>query len=298
MNNITEALLDTLLETIIDTAKLLPILFITYLIMEALEHYASERTFTLIKKGRGAGPLLGGLLGIVPQCGFAGGAASLYAGGAVTLGTLIAVFIATSDEMLPILISEGSGAMIWRFVGFKLVAAVISGFTVDIILRAARRGRGQSPDGEVNIGAVCERDGCDCGEDEHGGIFMPALRHTLKITAVIFAVSLAIGIVFCFVGEEELARLPINVPVLGEALAALFGLIPNCSVSVLLTKLYLGGVIGAGPMLAGLCANGGVGLLVLFRMNGSLKKNISVTALMWALGIFWGVVARIIFAFI
>ena len=83
-----------------------------------------------------------------------------------------------------------------------------------------------------------------------------------------------------------------------EALAALFGLIPNCSVSVLLTKLYLGGVIGAGPMLAGLCANGGVGLLVLFRMNGSLKKNISVTALMWALGVFWGVVARIIFAFI
>ena len=196
MNNITEALLDTLLETIIDTAKLLPILFITYLIMEALEHYASERTFTLIKKGRGAGPLLGGLLGIVPQCGFAGGAASLYAGGAVTLGTLIAVFIATSDEMLPILISEGSGAMIWRFVIFKLVAAVISGLTVDIILRAARRGRGKSPYGEVNIGAVCERDGCDCGDDEHGGIFMPALRHTLKITAVIFAVYLAIGIVF------------------------------------------------------------------------------------------------------
>ncbi len=294
MNEIKELLIDALVDTIIDTAKLLPILFLTYLIMEALEHYAGERTYALIKKGSGAGPLLGGLLGIVPQCGFAGGAASLYAGGAVTLGTLMAVFIATSDEMLPIFISEGGGAAIWRFVLFKLAAAVISGMVIDLAVRAARRVKGRSTDIEVNIGAVCERDGCDCAESEHGGIFLPALWHTLKTGAVIFAVSLAIGIVFCFVGEEELARLPINVPVLGEALSALFGLIPNCSVSVLLTKLYLGGVIGAGPMLAGLCANGGVGLLVLFRMNSNVKKNIAITALLWGLGALWGVVARLL----
>lgn len=295
MNEIPGALLDAL----IDTAKLLPILFLTYLAMEAIEHYAGERTYAWIKKARGAGPLFGGLMGIIPQCGFAGGAASLYAAGAVTAGTLAAVFVATSDEMLPILISEGSGAVIWKIMRFKFIAAVISGFAVDICLRAVRRKSGSvGAEEDVNISAVCERDGCACEEDEHGGIFLPALHHTLKIGLLILVASALLGVVFCFVGEDELSRLPINVPVLGEAMAALLGLIPNCSVSVLFTKLYVGGVMGIGPMLAGLCANGGVGLLVLFRMNGNVRKNIAFTALMWALGTVWGVAAHYIFPLI
>jgi len=222
LNEIPGALLDAL----IDTAKLLPILFLTYLAMEAIEHYAGERTYAWIKKARGAGPLFGGLMGIIPQCGFAGGAASLYAAGAVTAGTLAAVFVATSDEMLPILISEGSGAVIWKIMLFKFIAAVISGFAVDICLRAVRRKSGSvGAEEDVNISAVCERDGCACEEDEHGGIFLPALHHTLKIGLLILVASALLGVVFCFVGEDELSRLPINVPVLGEAMAALLGLI-------------------------------------------------------------------------
>lgn len=290
-------ILDALLDALIDTAKLLPILFLTYLAMEAIEHYAGERTYAWIKKARGAGPLIGALIGLIPQCGFAGGAASLYAGGALTAGTLAAVFVATSDEMLPILISEG-GDGLWGILAFKLAAAALSGFAIDALLRAIRRKKGVAPgDGEINISAFCEHDGCDC-DGEHHGILLPALRHTVRIGLIILAASACLGVIFCFIGEEELARLPINVPVLGEALAALFGLIPNCSVSVLLTKLYTGGVMGVGPMLAGLISNGGVGLLVLYRANGSMKKNVAFTALMWALGLIWGVAARYLLALI
>ncbi len=287
MNPVFEAVVDALLDALIDTAKLLPILFITYLAMEALEHYAGDRTYAWIRKARGAGPLLGGLIGLIPQCGFAGGAAGLYSAGAISIGTLASVFIATSDEMLPILISAGASSKLLWLLLYKFAAAVITGFAVDGILRLCKK---RQP--EVNVGAVCARDGCDCDEDEHGGILLPALRHTMKIGLLILAASALLGILFCFVGADELARLPINVPVLGEAIAALFGLIPNCSVSVLLTKLYAGGVISAAPMIAGLCANGGVGLLVLYRLCGDKKRNIAFTALLWLSGIIFGIGCR------
>lgn len=301
-----ETIIDALLDAVIDTAKLLPILFVTYLAMEALEHYAGERTYAWIKKARTAGPVLGALIGLIPQCGFAGGAAGLYAAGAVSLGTLIAVFVATSDEMIPILISEGAAGELWQILGIKLAAAVIAGFAVDIFLRLCGKGAQH-----VDVCAVCERDGCDCcehheehdhgehagdhhGHDHaHGGILLPALRHTVKIGLLILAASALMGVLFCFVGEDELSHLPVRVPVLGEAIAALFGLIPNCSVSVLLTKLYTSGVIGMSQMMAGLCANGGVGLLVLYRLSGNAKKNAAVTATLWGISVVIGLVLRL-----
>lgn len=295
-----ETIIDALLDAVTDTAKLLPILFVTYLAMEALEHYAGERTYAWIKKARSAGPVLGALIGLIPQCGFAGGAAGLYAAGAVSLGTLISVFVATSDEMIPILISEGAAGDLWKILGIKLAAAVIAGFAVDIFLRLCGRGAAH-----VDVCAVCERDGCECCEHHdhgehvhahdhsHGGILLPALRHTIKIGLLILAASALMGILFCFVGEEELSRLPVRVPVLGEAIAALFGLIPNCSVSVLLTKLYTSGVIGMSQMMAGLCANGGVGLLVLYRLSGNAKKNAAITVALWGISIVIGLVLRL-----
>lgn len=295
-----ETIIDALLDAVTDTAKLLPILFVTYLAMEALEHYAGERTYAWIKKARSAGPVLGALIGLIPQCGFAGGAAGLYAAGAVSLGTLISVFVATSDEMIPILISEGMAGELWKILGIKLAAAVIAGFAVDIFLRLCGREAAH-----VDVCAVCERDGCECCEHHdhgehghahdhtHGGILLPALRHTVKIGLLILAASALMGILFCFVGEDELSRLPVRVPVLGEAIAALFGLIPNCSVSVLLTKLYTSGVIGMSQMMAGLCANGGVGLLVLYRLNGNAKKNAAITAALWGISIVIGLVLRL-----
>ena len=278
-----------LLEALIDTAKLLPILFLTYLAMEAIEHYAGERTYAWIKKARGAGPLLGGLIGIIPQCGFAGGAASLYAAGAVSAGTLAAVFIATSDEMLPVLISEGASSVIWKILLYKFVAAVVIGWGLDIALRLCRK-----KPAEVDVGAVCARDGCYCDEEEHGGIFLPALRHTVKIGLIILAASAALGVLFCFVGEDEISALPINVPVLGEALAALFGLIPNCSVSVVLTRSYLSGVIGLGGMFAGLLSNAGIGLLVLLRTNKRPKENALIIATLYGLSAVSGIVITLI----
>lgn len=291
--------LDCLWDTVLDTLKLLPILFLTYLIMEAIEHKAGERTLSFIRSARGWGPLAGGVLGILPQCGIAGGAANLYATNVISVGTFVAVIMATSDEMLPILISDGSAADILRFVLFKLFYGIAAGFLVDGALRvrrAALRRRGIPPQSDENeISSVCEREGCDC--DEHG-IFRSALHHTAHVTLLLFLVSLAISCLVAFIGKERISTLPISAPGIGELIAGVIGLIPNCSVSVMLTEFYLEGVIGAGPMMAGLLVNGGVGLLVLYRTNKGRKylaQNLIVTGIIFVLGILGGLAASAIF---
>lgn len=290
--------LDCLLDTVIDTLKLLPILFLTYLLMEAVEHKAGEKTLAFIRSARGWGPLAGGALGIIPQCGIAGGAANLYATNVITVGTFLAVMLATSDEMLPILLSDGSFSDILRFLLFKLVYGIAAGFAVDGAARARRallRRRGIAPRGDENeISSVCEREGCDC--DEHG-IFRSALHHTLHVTVLLFVVSLVISCLVTFIGKERIAALPIHAPVLGELIAGLIGLIPNCSISVMLTEFYLEGVIDAGQMMAGLLVNGGVGLLVLYRTNKGrpyLGQNLAVTGILLFLGVAGGLIASVI----
>lgn len=297
--NFFSTLLDCLLDTVIDTLKLLPVLFITYLIMEAIEHKAGERTLSFIRSARGWGPLAGGALGILPQCGIAGGAANLYATNVISAGTFIAVIMATSDEMLPILISDGSASDILRFILFKLCFGIAAGFAVDGLLhlrRALRLRRGIASESDENeISSVCEREGCDC--DEHG-IFRSALHHTLHVTLLLFLVSFVISCLVSFIGKERISELPINAPVIGEAIAGIIGLIPNCSISVMLTEFYLEDVIGAGQMMAGLLVNGGVGLLVLYRTNKGkkyVKQNLAVTGVILLLGVAGGLLASLLF---
>lgn len=289
-------ILDCTLDTLLDTLKLLPLLFLTYLLMEALEHRAGERTLSFIRSARGWGPLAGGALGVLPQCGIASGAANLYATGVISLGTFAAVMMATSDEMLPILLSDGSVSDVLRFVLFKLVFGIAAGFAVDGTLRLIAALRKKKTDARnADISSVCEREGCDC---EGHGIFRSALHHTLHVTILLFIVSLILSCLVAFVGRERIAALPINAPVLGEVISALLGLIPNCSVSVLLTRFYLDGVIGAGQMMSGLLVNGGVGLLVLYRTNKGrehLAQNLAVTAALLILGILGGLLASLIF---
>lgn len=263
-----------------DTAKLLPLLFLTYLLMEYLEHHTGgrlNRTLTAAKKG---GPFFGSLLGLIPQCGFAGAASNLYAGGAITMGTLLAVFLATSDEMLPILIS--TRMPVWQILailGVKLVCGMVVGFLVDWFIRRQNR---QS---ERDIHDFCQQENCSC----EGGIFRSALRHTVKIALVILMAVAVLNVVFAFVPREDVAKI-CNIPVLGELLMAIIGLMPNCAASVLVTDLYVEGVIGCGPMFAGLLANAGVGLLVLFRVNRKGKENLAIAATLAGSAVILGIV--------
>lgn len=275
-----------ILEGLIDTLKLVPFLFLTYLLMEFIEHKASAGTQKFMNRAGSLGPLVGGALGAVPQCGFSAAASNLYAGRVITLGTLVAVFLSTSDEMLPILIS---GDMPTRGIVFILVykalVGVAVGFGVDGVMRIMKREQA-----DINIDEICDNDNCHCER----GIFYSALHHTLTITLFVFIVTLAINALVFFVGEENLGAVMYDKPFVSHLIAAVFGLIPNCAASVVLATLCSEGLITAGTMLAGLFSGAGVGVLVLFRMNKRVRENLAVVGILVAVGVVFGLFADLI----
>lgn len=276
-------MIDILLDTITDNVKLIPFLFLTYLVMEALEHHTGQKLQEKISTAGKIGPLWGGLLGVIPQCGFSAAASSLYAGRVITVGTLVAVFLSTSDEMLPILLSEAVPApTIIKILVFKVGIAIISGFLVEIIYHTFLHQK----DEDMDIEIVCEEEHCSCND----GMLVAALKHTLKIFIYIFVISLVLNIAIGIIGEANLAAVFSSIPVVGEAVSALIGLIPNCASSVVITQLYLDGIIGAGPMMSGLLVNAGVGFLILCRLNRHLKEDASIIASLYALGVIWGII--------
>ncbi|MBQ5973095.1 MAG: arsenic efflux protein [Oscillospiraceae bacterium] len=269
-----EQLLDILKDTLLDFVKLLPFLFLAYLLMEILEHKAGERTEALIRRSGRFGPAVGAVLGVIPQCGFAAATSNFYAAGLITRGTLLAVYLSTSDEMLPILISRGApAALILKILGVKIAVGLLVGFAVDLVARKPLSG---------DIHSLCEDQDCGC---EHDGVFKAALRHTLKIAAFLLAVTLILNLAVGYIGEDKIAGLILNKPVAGELIAGLIGLIPNCAASVVITELYLQGAMSAGAMLSGLLVGSGVGLLVLFRSRRRWKDNLLTLALLYGSGV-------------
>ncbi len=277
----------TLSHTIEDSVKLLPFLFLTYLFMELLEHTTGGKVQNKIKNAGKVGPLWGGLLGIMPQCGFSAAASSLYAGRVITVGTLLAVFLSTSDEMLPIFISEAvAPATIVKILAAKVCIAIISGFLAELVYVNVFKKKEK----DMDIHVVCEEEHCSC-ED---GVLKSALKHTLKIFVYILLITFMLTFVIELIGEDHLAVVFQNIPVVGEMIAALVGLIPNCASSVVITELYLSGIIGAGAMMSGLLVNAGVGLLVLFRLNRNWKQNAGIMAALYGFGVVWGVIIELL----
>lgn len=270
-------------DTLLDGIKLLPFLAVTYLAMEYIEHKSGNRAQQIIRKSGRFGPVIGGMLGIVPQCGFSTAAANFYTARIITCGTLLSVFLSTSDEMLPIFISEKvSPGIIGRILGLKVLISVAAGFGVDFVLR--RRSAAQQEG--LRIEHMCGQEHCHCGE---GRIWRSALHHTFQIFFFLLLVSFLLNIAIGLAGEEALVNLLTGRPVLGPALAALVGLIPNCASSVAITQLYLEGVLNAGSMMAGLLVSSGVGLLVLFRVNEDKKENLRISAMLYGIGVISGI---------
>lgn len=271
--------------TFLDTVKLIPFLFLTYLAMEYLEHRAGEKATTLVKKSGRLGPIFGSLLGIVPQCGFSAAASNLYAGRIITMGTLLSIYLSTSDEMLPILISEGAPAsLIGKILLIKVLIGMAAGFLIDLFFHRKEKEHD-------HIHEICEHEHCHCER----GIFRSAVSHTLQITLYILLVAFVLEVILGIVGEEALAGLISDRPVLGPVLAGIVGLIPNCASSVVLTQLYLdlNGAMSFGTMLAGLLVNAGVGLLVLFRVNHDKKDNLKIVELLYLIGVASGIVLEL-----
>ena len=289
-------MIDVILDTIIDAIKLLPFLFITYLIMEYLEHKTKEKTKNIIKKSGKFGPFFGGILGIFPQCGFSAAAANLYAGKVITLGTLIAIFLSTSDEMLPILISEAVPLpKILQILAIKLVIGIIAGFAIDFVITIIRkRKEKQETENEEiadEIGHICEHEHCHCEE----GILKSSIKHTLNIFLFILIISFVLNIIIYFIGEENLSNIILNVTVVGPIISGIVGLIPNCAGSVILTQLYLEQVISFGSMIAGLLVGSGIGILILFKVNKNMKENIKILSMLYFIGVICGIIIDLIF---
>jgi len=283
---------DVVFDTLIDSIKLVPFLYLTYLAMEFLEHKTSAKTKNMVKNSGKAGPVVGALLGAFPQCGFSTVASNLYAGRVITLGTLIAIFLSTSDEMIPVFLSEKvSIVVLLEIVGAKVVIGLIMGFIIDLFVRKKRRTK---YDMMSRIGNVCSRDMCGCGKN----IWKSALRHSVTVFAYIVVISFALNTVIFLVGEETLGNLILNKPIIAPIIAGLVGLIPNCAASVVITQLYLSGVMSLGAMMAGLLGGAGVGILVLFKENSSLKENLQILGILYACGAGWGIVLDIIGMFL
>lgn len=286
-----ELFLDVLAESLVDTAKMLPFLFLAYLFIEYVETRHGERIETLLAGGGRWGAVPGAVLGCVPQCGFSAIASNFYASRVITLGTLMAVYLATSDEAIPLLVSMPAyWDKLALLMVIKVVYAIFVGFMLDFVLRKAlpRSLRG---------GYTGHADEVDCHEEheETSSIFLAALRHTLEIFVFILLFSFLIGLIFESVGEDAITGILGGMGIFQPMLTALVGLVPNCAASVLLAQLYMEGVITFGSLFAGLTAGAGVGLAVLWRVNPSWKQNLFMTGLLWAVGAAAGMVLQLIF---
>lgn len=277
-----------LLDSVSDTLKTLPFLFIAFLIIEFLEHKAEDKIQHLFTHSRGAGPLIGTILGCVPQCGFSVMCANLYSSGIITLGTLVAVFLSTSDEAILLLAtSENGGLEILKLVITKIIISLIFGYGIHLIEKKLHKPH------HHHSHDLCEHDHCGC--DENSGVLRPALIHTVKVFAFLLLFTCIIDLAVNFIGMEKLSHFLLSGSALQPLISALIGFIPNCASSVLLTQLYLQGTLSFGALIAGLCTNAGAGMLILFRNKSKVKENIFILLLMYICSVIPGMFLHIIF---
>lgn len=301
---------EIILDGCIDSVKMLPFLFITYLLMEYLEEHASGKMAEAVERSGRFGPVIGGIAGIFPQCGFSTAASNLYAGKVITAGTLLAIFLSTSDEMLPVFLSGHLEAdRIVKILCIKAFIGVFWGVVLDTVVKYVLKS-GKEP---MDIHSLCVKEKCHCDEQKtrfkdmhevrdlkeyahrnHHGIVKPALKHTFNIFAFIMVVSVIINLVVETAGEENIAAFLSNKGMFVNFAASLIGLIPNCAASVIITELYMEEMIGFGALMSGLLTGAGIGLLVLFRVNRDRKKNVLITGILFFCGVFTGIIIDIL----
>lgn len=275
--------IDALLDAVFDSLRALPFLIAAFAVMELLEKHSDKYTDRLFLRFRKAGPVIGAVLGLFPQCGFSAAMSNLYAGSVITLGTLIAVFLSTSDEAVLIMLSSPESAVsIMPLLAVKLIIAVTAGFIVDAVFKGA----GKEPD----IEAICT----DCGCHEKKGLVIPVLIHTRNVMIWLLLISFILNVLLESVGSDRLAELMGNDMLLQPLITALVGLIPNCAVSVMFTKLYLAGTLSFASTIAGLSSGAGIGLIVLFRMDKDKKEALKIVSVLYVCAAAAGIILRLL----
>ena len=276
-------ILHALEHALLDTVRMVPFLLAAFLILEAVEHYSNQYMNRVLGKVGKAGPVVGALFGCVPQCGFSVAAANLYSGGVITLGTLLAVFLSTSDEAVLILLGHpGSGRVIGQLLLGKVLIGILFGYLTDLVLRKKKE--------EKHIEELCR----SCGCSDHGGIVKPALRHTIRLTVYILVFTFALTLLQEWIGTEALTAVLGKDAWFQPLVTAFLGLIPNCASSILITELYLAGGLSFASAMAGLCAGAGVGMAVLFRANHPMKENFAILGLLYGASAATGLLLEIL----
>lgn len=278
-------LLHSLEHSLLDSIKLLPFLFLAFLIIELIEHKLSNKTKKIISKSGKLGPILGSLLGLIPQCGFSVVATNLYITRIVSLGTLISIYLSTSDEMLIILLSKNAPiSTILPLLLVKFIIGMLSGFVIDFIFRNKNK--------KKETYSICKEEHCGCEHEEN--LFKSSLIHTIKTFIFIFIATFIITYVFELFGEEYLSKLLLKDTLISPFITSLIGLIPNCASSVILTELYLSNSINFASIVSGLLTGSGVAILVLFKSNKNIKENLSILGLVYGIGVITGIIISII----
>lgn len=276
-------ILHALEHAFLDTVRMVPFLLAAFLALEALEHYSNNYMNRVLGKVGKAGPAVGAVFGCVPQCGFSVAAANLYSGGVITLGTLLAVFLSTSDEAVLILLGNpGSGPVIVRLLLGKVLIGIGFGYLADLVLRNKKE--------EKHIEDLCR----SCGCSDHGGILKPALKHTVRLTAYILVFTFVLNVLLEWIGMNTLTAILGRDTWFQPLLTALLGLIPNCASSILITELYLAGGLSFAAAMSGLCAGAGVGLAVLFKTNRPMKENLGILVLLYVISAAVGLLLELV----
>lgn len=277
-------MIEIIKETLIDSIKLLPFLFFAFLFLEYIEHKMSKKNQKIIKKSGKFGPLLGGILGIFPQCGFSVAATNLYAARVITIGTLIAIYLTTSDEMLPIMLSQNIEiSIILKILSIKLVIGIFCGFVIDFLF--------QKKNNQKNtISDFCDEEHCDC---KHS-LLKSSLKHTLNIFVFIICASFILNILIYLIGENNLSNLFTKNNFFGPIISSFIGLIPNCASSVIITELYLENIISVGSMFSGLLTGSGVALIILFRVNKDRSENFKIVFIIYLIGLISGIIINML----
>lgn len=274
-------LIDVLQDSLLDVVKIIPFLFVIYLLLEFMEHQAGHTMEHFLEKHRRANPIMGTLMGIIPSCGFAGAASSLFATGVISAGTLIAVYLSSSDEMLSIMLSmQTPFRKIWPILAVKAVIAAIAGTIIDTFSKKRN----------IDVEEFCERE-----HDDHShGIFYSACMHTLQVALWLLLITFVFNLFVAMIGEDNLRAFVSAYPNQSVLVSTLVGMIPSCASSILLTKMYLEGVIGFAAVCAGLLVNAGTGMMVLWRVNPSMKENFKIMFLTWVCGLAGGLLIELL----
>lgn len=271
-------MLDIIKDSLLDVLKLIPFLFIAFLILEYIEHKMSKKNEKILINNKKYGPIIGGILGSFPQCGFSAMATKLFSSRVITLGTLIAVYLSTSDEMLPIMISKGTNLIVvLKIIGIKVLLGMILGLLIDLFYR-------RNNDHKNSIHDECMEDHCHC---EKEGIIRSSIHHTINIIIYLFITILILNSIIYFVGEDSIREFLLNNKG-AYFISSLIGLIPNCASSVIMTEIYLSEMISFGSLMSGLLTGAGVGLLILFKTNKNIKENILIIVLLYSIGVIFG----------